>query len=188
MIYYTADLHLGHQNIITHCCRPFSDADEMDETIISNWNSVVTDKDDVYIVGDISFKIGSCDGVSKIKRLKGKKHLIIGNHDVGNLKKEEFAGCFVSVDNYLEIKDNGRRVVLFHYPIAEWNGYFRGAYHVYGHIHNNEVMCKGFMDSLENAFNAGTDLHGFFPVTLDRMIEERAILCLRADNIPCLRS
>lgn len=175
MNYYTSDLHLGHENIIAHCSRPFSDAEEMDRTIITNWNSIIKDNDDVYILGDIAFRLTDHDSIPKIKSLKGRKHLIVGNHDVKNLKDARFRECFVSVDSYLEIKENGRKIVLFHYPIAEWNGYYHGAYHIYGHIHNNPVECCGYMDALPNAFNAGTDLHNFFPVTLDELISEKPL-------------
>lgn len=108
MNYYTSDLHLGHENIIAHCSRPFSDAEEMDRTIITNWNSIIKDNDDVYILGDIAFKLTDHDSIPKIKSLKGRKHLIVGNHDVKNLKDARFRECFVSVDSYLEIKENGR--------------------------------------------------------------------------------
>ena len=55
-ILYTADLHLGHGNIIRLCNRPFYTVDEMNRTIIENWNSCVKPEDDIYIIGDFSYK------------------------------------------------------------------------------------------------------------------------------------
>ena len=55
MIYYTSDLHLGHANIIKLCKRPFSDVDEMNAVLISNWNNRVTNGDTVYISGDLMY-------------------------------------------------------------------------------------------------------------------------------------
>ena len=82
-VFYTADLHLGHENVITYSNRPFSNAAEMLECIILNWNSVVSADDDVYIIGDMFFKINSKEQLEILRRLKGRKHLILGNHDRG---------------------------------------------------------------------------------------------------------
>ena len=81
MIFYTADLHLGHENVIAYSNRPFSNAAEMLECIILNWNSIVSADDDVYIIGDMFFKINSKEQLEILRRLKGRKHLILGNHD-----------------------------------------------------------------------------------------------------------
>lgn len=55
MIYYTADQQFGHSNIIRFCDCPFTDVTETDETLINNWNNVVSDDDIVYILGDLVF-------------------------------------------------------------------------------------------------------------------------------------
>lgn len=52
MIYFTADTHFGHYNVIRFCDRPFASAEEMDEAMIQNWNDRVTGNDTVYILGD----------------------------------------------------------------------------------------------------------------------------------------
>ena len=174
MIYYTSDLHLGHSNIIKMCSRPFPDIKTMDSEIIHNWNAVVQPNDDVYVLGDFSYGVSVEQAISYLKRLKGKKHLIIGNHDGKNLTDERFRSMFDSVDSYLEILDKNRMVCLFHYPIAEWHGYFREKYyHIYGHVHNRENSPGAkFIRGEVKAFNAGVDVNGFFPKTLDRLIAE----------------
>jgi len=78
-IWFTADLHLGHTNIIKHCDRPYYSIKDMDDSIIQNWNSVVSRKDTVYIVGDFIWK-ASLKGYY-LHQLNGKKILIKGNHD-----------------------------------------------------------------------------------------------------------
>lgn len=170
-IFYSADLHLGHYNIIKHSNRPFRSVEEMDKKLIENHNSVVSNDDDVYFIGDLCYK--SNDPIKYLKQLNGKKHLIIGNHDGSITKNPVARKMFVEIEHYKEILDNNRRVILFHYPIAEWNGYFRKSYHIYGHVHNNfENPVFAYMDSLNNCFNAGVDLNNFMPMTLDDFIKK----------------
>lgn len=170
MNYYIADLHLGHSNIIRLCNRPFKDVDEMDEALIKNWNSVVTNNDDVYIIGDFCYKSGS-HPVEYLKKLNGKKHLIIGNHDGRILKDPSCRKCFDSINEMLTINDNGKMVVLCHYPLAEWNGFFRNSIHIYGHIHNNTRNdTYKIVSKIPNAYNAGVDILNFTPQTLDNVI------------------
>lgn len=134
MIFYTADLHLGHANVIRHCERPFQDADEMDEELIERWNRKVHKNDTVYIVGDFIFR---CHRPPEeyFDLLKGKKHLILGNHDKYWLKKVDTEKFLESVSPMLYISDSGHPVVMCHYPMLTWPGVGRGRYMVYGHIH-----------------------------------------------------
>ena len=81
MIWWTADLHLGHKAIIKMQNRPFADVEEMNETIIANYNARVGKNDKVYILGDITHHLTEEEARKIIKRLNGVKHLIIGNHD-----------------------------------------------------------------------------------------------------------
>ncbi|MDR3215981.1 MAG: metallophosphoesterase family protein [Clostridiaceae bacterium] len=172
MIYYTADWHFGHANIIKHSNRPFASAEEMDKALIANYNSVVTNADTVYVLGDVSWC--SFEAMKPIlQKLKGTKHLILGNHDKGLRNNLEAADCFASISDMLEIRDNGRKVVLCHYPMLSWNGLFKDTVHVFGHIHNN-TSDPGF-EVLENlnAYNAGVDVNGYMPVTLEQLIENK---------------
>ena len=94
MNYYIADLHFGHRNIISLCNRPFDNVKEMNQKLIKNWNSVVNDKDNVYIVGDLFFKFQDIENI--LASLKGKKRLIIGNHDTDWINDELLSKYFVS--------------------------------------------------------------------------------------------
>lgn len=139
MIFYTADLHLGHANVIRHCDRPFRDADEMDSALIERWNRKVHRNDTVYIIGDFIFR---CHRPPEeyFDLLKGKKHLILGNHDKFWLKKVDAEKYLESISPMLYISDSGHPVVMCHYPMMTWPGIGRGGYMVYGHIHNNVSM------------------------------------------------
>ena len=159
MNYYISDLHFGHKNILRLNNRPFSSIEEMDRAYINNWNEVVSSNDDVYILGDFAYKSG--DPVKYIQQLKGKKHLIIGNHDGSLLKNKSALSMFESIDYYLDIPDENTRVIMFHYPILEWNGYFRNAVHLYGHIHNNTKNdTHSIMIKRKNSYNVGVYFRG----------------------------
>ena len=100
-IFYIADLHFGHNNIIRYDNRPFKTVEEMDRTFIVNWNKAVSNDDFVYILGDISWY--DDDKTAQIfKQLNGTKVLIKGKHD--NIKRgSELAKCFTSVQDYAEL-------------------------------------------------------------------------------------
>ena len=171
MNYYISDTHLGHYNIIRLCNRPFSSVEEMDETIINNWNNVVKDTDTVYIGGDFCYKSGK-DPVEYLKRLNGHKHLLVGNHDKSVLKNPTARRYFESTKDIMNITDEDKRVVLCHYPMVEWDGFFRGAIHLYGHIHNNiSNNTYGIVKNIPNCYNIGADVLGFTPRTLKEIIE-----------------
>lgn len=169
--YFISDLHFGHENIIRQCERPFSNVDEMNKTLIRNWNSKVSKEDDVYILGDVAYRSKE-DVASIVNRLNGRKHLIVGNHDEKNLKNQNFRDCFVSIDRYLRIVLDNRSLILCHYPIAEWDGYFHGSYHIYGHIHNNRKnRVFEYLKDEERALNAGADVINFTPATFEELIK-----------------
>lgn len=81
MIFFTSDLHFGHEHIIQFNHRPFRNVTEMNRQLISNYNAVVQPEDTVYLLGDLSFQISVEKANALIAQLNGKKHLILGNHD-----------------------------------------------------------------------------------------------------------
>lgn len=167
MEHITSDLHFGHQNILKFCpkTRPFSSVDEMDECMIKEWNRSVHTSDTTFILGDVSYREPSRTAAI-FNRLNGKKILIAGNHDEKHLKQQCFRDCFIEIHNYLEIQRNKRKIVLFHYPILEWNGMHRGSIHFYGHLHGNPSGLEG-----SRALDVGMDATGRVVNPLDKMIE-----------------
>jgi len=133
MNYYISDLHFGHANVIKFDPRPFQSLKEMHQTIINNWNAVITPEDDVYILGDFAWK--EQIGIEIISQLVGRKYLIKGNHDKPT---EELTAYFEWVKDYAMIRDCNSKVVLCHYPIAHWNHQYRNSVHLYGHVHNTQ--------------------------------------------------
>ncbi len=135
MNFYIADMHFGHQNVLAFDNRPFSSIEENDRTMIDNWNSVVGMSDDVYILGDISWH-NSTETIKIIEQLNGNKHLIRGNHDPKVLKNPKLQNLFIEITDYKEITfDDGKGLVLCHYPILAFKNHYYGWIHLYGHVH-----------------------------------------------------
>ena len=132
MIYYIADNHFGHKNVIRFDNRPFADTVLMDEVLVHNWKERVTEDDTVYILGDCFWK-NEENSVKLIQRLKGHKHLIRGNHDRVHGRLRFY---YESIEHYAEINDNDRLVILCHYPIPFYKNQHYGAVMLYGHVYN----------------------------------------------------
>lgn len=168
MIFFTSDLHLGHKNIIRLCSRPFASIEEMDEALISRWNSKVHRNDTVYILGDLMFRNEKPPEVY-LRQLNGKKHLIIGNHDRTWINKCDLNLFFESVTNLNFISDGKRQMTVCHYPMMSWPHMPR-SYMVFGHIHNNtDAEYWPLIAQSEKMLNAGVDINEFAPVTFEEM-------------------
>jgi calcineurin-like phosphoesterase family protein len=162
-IYFTADLHLHHENIIEYCNRPFGSVADMDKTIISNWNNTVKHGDWVYILGDF------CWGDRKmwcyfLNQLPGNKILIQGNHDRDkNIPVDKFVEVipgFLNVD--MKDPDGDQRITLCHYPMLSWYHSHMGAWQLFGHVHGKLNNSSKLMSS---QLDVGIDSNNFTPVS-----------------------
>ena len=169
MNYYIADMHLGHENILRFDPRPFLSVNEMNRVLIDNWNRKVNADDNVYIIGDFCYR-SETPPSWYLEQLKGIKHFIQGNHDGYLLKDREVMKHIVSVDKMLHVVDGKEHIVLCHFPIAQWNGFSHGSWHIYGHIHGRTGKVSEFMKSQRKALNAGCMLNGYAPVTMAELI------------------
>ena len=139
MNYYISDLHIGHANVIKFDNRPFKDTDEMFQTILTNWNKTVTNKDTVYILGDFIWAKENqwCDIV---KQFKGHKVLIKGNHDPKQFS-DKTKKLFLDIKDYAVVTDGVNKLVLSHYPIICYTkDYSPNVFMLYGHVHNTREM------------------------------------------------
>ena len=171
LIYFTSDLHFYHDKIICHCNRPFLDSVMMNEKLIQNWNSVVKPDDDVFILGDVTMK-GPSMAFDVLCRLTGKKYLVRGNHD-RFLEKDtwhDYDYVFEWVKDYFELEYLNHYFILFHYPIAEWNGKHRGSVHLHGHQHNFEVYNYQQKHLGIRRYDVGVDANHFMPVSADSIL------------------
>lgn len=129
--FITSDTHFNHANIIKYCNRPFSSVEEMNEALIKNWNEVVSNDDTVLHLGDVA--LGNKEMAEAIiKRLNGKKILIMGNHD--NWSEQTYRDMgFHTVSRFPILWNNF--YLLSHAPLtlSETTPYFN----FYGHVHND---------------------------------------------------
>lgn len=145
---YISDLHIG-------CTNKYENRTlEHDKLIVEHWNQIVHNDDTTYILGDIG-RIGTNKDnsylVSILSQLKGKKVLVLGNHDLAGLKDVRITTLFDEIIDYKEITDcfdgKAHKLVLSHYPIFSWNGCYKDTTLLYGHTHSN-FDDKIFQDSL----------------------------------------
>lgn len=168
MIYFTSDLHLGHENIIRLKDRPFSSIKEMDEAIITNYNSVIKPKDTVYLLGDLAHRSEPAEVNKKLARLNGKKTLLIGNHDK---YKEYDAKLFEEICDYKFIAAQKVRIALMHYPMLAWERHHHGSLMLHGHIHSTGEYNEANRAEGIRRYDVGVDANHFFPVSLDEILE-----------------
>lgn len=182
MIYFTSDLHLGHDQEFIWGARGFNSVTEMNEKIITRWNSRITKDDDVYVLGDLV--MGGVENVELLKQLNGKIHIIYGNHD-GPKKREAYA----ELENVVEcgwanmIKYKKYNFYLSHYPtitdnedIGEIVSPKECVINLFGHTHqfdNFYVTNDGYNFRMNHV---GVDSHNCFPVSIDEVIEEIKIV------------
>ena len=160
MIYFTADPHFGHQNIIKYCKRPFKNHVEMDAIIKAHWNALVTPKDTVYVLGDFSMSSDKNQLEDWFNALNGQKILIVGNHDSRACLKLPWK----EVHDVKLIQYKGYRIWLSHYAHRTWPHAFHGSLHLFGHSH-------GMLDDYRRSMDVGVDSHGFKPLSGDQVIE-----------------
>lgn len=145
MRYYISDCHFSHKNLLDRMDRrDFESVEEMNEYMISQWNSKVKKSDEVVILGDFAWSDAQ-ETMEILNRLNGRLFLIRGNHDRFLADKSFDASRFGWISDYRELKDNRRKVVLSHYPITCYNGQYRRdeqgtpkTYMLHGHIHNTQ--------------------------------------------------
>lgn len=168
-IWFTADTHFGHANIIKYCNRPFENAHENDEILTANWNSVVQPDDRIYHLGDFGF--GSKGYMNKIlNRLMGQKFFIRGNHDKSIrgdvLNHWEFDVPYYELKVDDEEMDVKQLIVLCHYAFEVWNKKHWGSWHLHGHSHGTLPSSDS-----QARLDVGVDNNDYFPVSYEKVKE-----------------
>ena len=170
-VFFTSDLHIGHKNIIEYSHRPFSNVEEMNETLIDNWNKTVPEDGIVFDLGDFAIG-GSKVWNDALSRLKGKHYLIMGNHDMKNYR-EGYAKYFEMVTQQMYIQVDDISIYLNHFPFLCFGGPSREQHNVYaihGHVHlepqaNGKDIKRVLQYSFPTQYDVGVDNNGYKPVS-----------------------
>lgn len=174
--FFTADLHLGHRNIIDYSHRPYRDADDMNVALIERWNETVSDDDEVVVLGD--FAMGRiAETLPLTALLHGRKVLLTGNHDrcwAGHRKGVETArATYIDAgfdeiwQGEVQLELSGRSVLACHFPYRgdshDHDRYVahrpvdRGAWLLHGHVHERWQIR-------DRMINVGVDVWDYRPV------------------------
>jgi calcineurin-like phosphoesterase family protein len=180
-VWFTSDLHFGHANVIGYSSRPFADVDDMNRTLVANWNARVGHEDTVWVLGDVAMgKLA--DSLAFVGQLAGRKLLLTGNHDrcwarhrkgVEAATKQYLDAGFAEIHNEtVTFEIGGRHVVACHFPYrgdshdhdryVEARPCDRGAWLLHGHVHER-WRVRGRM------INVGVDAWQQTPVGLDQL-------------------
>lgn len=165
MIWFTSDAHLDHKNIIKYCNRPFKDVEEMNSTLIKNYNDLVKDEDTVFILGDLA--MGKMGLSYWLDTLKGHKYYIFGSHEKGinniaipktRVTKQHIDGIIFFMVHNPNDSILGKEARGLTY---EWM--------VHGHVHNSDLVKYPFFNEKEGRINVSVDVTDFKPVSLDNI-------------------
>jgi len=166
-VWFTSDTHFGSERTLKLSKRPFKTVKEMDETIINNWNSIVSKEDTIYHLGDFG-------DFNKAKELNGNIILISGNYDDKVSDKEILDSGIKKVirefryetwinNNNSQFKYDKYYIQMSHYPSHLDEIFSLNTFNLFGHIHKLQ-MVKEF------GLNVGIDCHNFYPIDLDTVL------------------
>ena len=172
-IFFTSDPHFYHKNIIKYCDRPFDSEYKMNDTLLEKWNDTITDDDIIFMLGDFSMKANAKQIAGIIGKLRGEKHLIIGNHDRNILTNGFIGSQWKSVGDITkitvvddEVSGGYQPIVMCHYPMLTWDGSHRGSWQLFGHVHGT---LDGSNKLSPNQMDVGVDSHNFSPISYEEV-------------------
>jgi calcineurin-like phosphoesterase family protein len=183
MDFFVSDVHFNHAAIMEFDHRPFATVEEMNAALIKNWNERVSEKDTVYILGDLMWTIDREESLRILRSINGHLILIRGNHDGRWLHGDDVRARFERIEYGLDIrvrdrKDERRFLSLSHYPMHFYNHAHRDGLMFYGHVHASpeydevrriaiELNGRGVPCKLYNVF---IGLYNWAPATFDEVI------------------
>lgn len=173
-VFFTSDLHFQHKNVIRFCGRPFENTKDMELKLIENWNSVVSNKDIVFDLGDVLWFDGRHDAKRILNQLNGIHYVILGNHD----NKKNFELCYKVIvcetctQVFIQTLDNKtQEIMLSHFPLLTWPHIDNNVINLFGHIHSGPNADPNGVDQNltlhQNQMDVGTDAWNYKPISLD---------------------
>lgn len=170
MDFFSADQHLGHAKVIEYSNRPYKNVEEMNHSIITNINSIVRPNDNLYLQGDFAFAKNAKDLINYLRQIKCQNlHITLGNHDKF-YDDPDVQRFFKSIQHYKVIAVDRQKIVLFHFPILEFEAGHRGSWMIHGHTHGH---CN-YPPQLQNKriFDVGIDNCNQFPKSFEELREQ----------------
>lgn len=172
-IWFISDTHFFHDNILNFVDSDgkfirgqFGSVDEMNWTMVENWNSVVKPQDKVWHLGDVAFKTtAKAEAVAHLlKSLNGHKRLVVGNHD--NLKAPALVNNFEKIELWKGFPDKylNKAFTCSHIPLR-LDSLRDGKTNVHGHLHQNLMAEKGYI-------TVCVEHRNYTPVHLDQILYE----------------
>jgi len=165
MDYIISDLHLGHGNIIEYCDRPFDSVEEMNQTLVENWNAAIGPGDEVLFGGDLTVSWANTHLLDWLDRLHGELVFLIGNHD--ETVFSEVDG--VDFIQQFRFEHRGAPFHAVHDPADGPSSPTGWLFH--GHYHNNWSDEFPFVDHDERRVNFSVELLGYRPLATDRLVD-----------------
>lgn len=175
MIYFTSDTHFLHANVLGFMeerHNRWETIEEMNDALIANINEVVGVKDELYHLGDFSFRGTREEAIALRSRIRCKRvHLIHGNHDK-DWSRPEVEGTFIVEPMIKVLKVDGKKLALSHFPMMDWPGMSHGSYHLHGHIHTVGDAYNQLNKSQNiPRYDVGVDANDFRPVSLETIFD-----------------
>lgn len=162
--YLIADTHFEHANIIQYANRPFRDVMHMNEMLIRNWNETVEEGDLVYVLGDFTLSRKLEVITNLLQRLKGRKILIMGNHDTRKPQNYVSCGFEVATRKPMMVEPG---IILMHEPLEDPSLICPNCLYFFGHVHDKH--CP--MDERENCRCVSVERIDYRPLDFDLAIK-----------------
>ena len=195
MIWFTSDLHLGHENIIGYCDRPYASVDHMNIGLRDNWNMCVAEDDVVWVLGDLAMGRDRRETLAWFgAEFQGEKHLVPGNHDKcwrghGSVKSHqewdavyEAAGFEIHhgpVELAIPMNEHVLKLVeLCHFPYAPVKDEYRDdrfdQFITWRPENHGQPLLHGHIHGKknlhENMIDVGVDANNYMPISLEEIV------------------
>lgn len=162
-VFFSADTHFGHANILKYCNRPFDNVEEMDKTILTNFNNQIQEDDVLFLLGDFCWR-----NYKEYRARINCKNIffIYGNHDKRMRRERAFNELWIEAYDLLGITVENQDIVLCHYAMRRWDKSHRSAWQLYGHSHGDLPDDPKLL-----SFDCGVDCFNFCPVSFSEVSE-----------------
>ncbi len=165
MTYLISDLHFDHENVIEYCNRPFADVEDMNQTLLTNWNRVVSEDDEVIFGGDLTISGSVSAFLEWIDQLQGEIIFLVGNHDdvvFRNLDR-------VHIYDHYQLQYGDYEFYCTHRPEdipRNWSGWG-----IHGHHHNNHLEEFPFLDPKSRRVNISVEVLSYEPIHIETLVQ-----------------